>query len=162
MWEGRATRKESRDQQSRQRGGAQQRAAPRERGEGGSGTRGGGALLHRQRGEGGGARSLRGASPLVRAQSEEGARARPRAQRERTGGLRSQQRRGARRAQKGTAWQSLRRGERTKGRGGRPRGLPKRRASEEAEASGSLEQSRAGGLRQRSGALAGLLEALYQ
>ena len=53
--------------------------------------------------------------------------------------------------------------ERKKGRrGGRPRGLPSRRASEEAEASGSLEQSRAGGLRQRRGALASLSQSLDQ
>jgi hypothetical protein len=47
-------------------------------------------------------------------------------------------------------------------RGGRPRGLPRGRASEEAEASGSLEQSRAGGLRQRRGALASLSQSLDQ
>ena len=44
----------------------------------------------------------------------------------------------------------------------RPRGLPRRRASEEAEASSSLEQSRAGGLRQRRGALASLSQSLDQ
>ena len=46
--------------------------------------------------------------------------------------------------------------------GGRPRGLLESIASEEAEARGSLEQSRAGGLRQRRGALARLRQSLDQ